>query len=148
MHISEVDLNYAQYYPLSERYVSLFPRDGSAVDESAERKKPPMWAEIERRMEDGTLNKLRHRTSTSPTTPKASSSSKKKIQAVPKPKVKPAEPIIFEGNRRERRRQEGKSKEKPQEKVKKSAKTYEVHDVEAPPRDVDEGSDGGGFFEE
>lgn len=67
MHIYEVDVNYAHYYPLNERYISLYPQRGKeeegqeakakALDPS---KKPELWAEIERRMEEGTLKELRY----------------------------------------------------------------------------------------
>lgn len=72
MHIAEVDLNYTQYYPLYQRYISLYPqRDGDGSrsghqDEHIEDsiKKPPMWAEVEKRMVEGTLNQLRNGSST------------------------------------------------------------------------------------
>jgi hypothetical protein len=64
MHIVEVDLNYTHYYPLNERYVSLYPQKGSEEEEKTEgqdaAKKPPMWAEIENRMDEGTLKELRY----------------------------------------------------------------------------------------
>ncbi|KAH6682043.1 hypothetical protein B0J14DRAFT_501986 [Halenospora varia] len=66
MHEAEVDLNYTQYSPLSEIYVSLWPQkkdveDGQEPPKEAERTKPPMWAEVERAMEQGTLDRLRNR---------------------------------------------------------------------------------------
>jgi hypothetical protein len=72
MHVAEVDLNYTQYYPLYQRYISLYPqkdnngRDMSNQDEHVgdKTKKPPMWAEVERRMLDGTLIQLRNGTGT------------------------------------------------------------------------------------
>lgn len=67
MHIYEVDQNYAHYYPLNERYVSLYPQRGKEKPEDEEEsktidtsKKPELWAEIERRMEEGTLKELRY----------------------------------------------------------------------------------------
>lgn len=64
MHVVEVDLNYTHYYPLNERYVSLYPQKGPAEEEKPEgtdpAKKPEMWAEIEKRMEEGTLKELRY----------------------------------------------------------------------------------------
>ena len=67
MHVAEVDLNYTQYYPLNERYISLYPQKDSAIvnggqdeDVDTAAKKPPMWAEVEKRMTDGTLNQLRN----------------------------------------------------------------------------------------
>lgn len=65
MHIYEVDVNYAHYYPLNERYISLYPQRGKETEEDEEKtknptKKPELWAEIERRMEEGTLKELRY----------------------------------------------------------------------------------------
>lgn len=66
MHIYEVDVNYAHYYPLNERYISLYPQRGKETEEeegtktTAPTKKPELWAEIERRMEEGTLKELRY----------------------------------------------------------------------------------------
>lgn len=65
MHIYEVDVNYAHYYPLNERYISLYPQRGKETEEDEEKakqpsKKPELWAEIEKRMEEGTLKELRY----------------------------------------------------------------------------------------
>lgn len=63
MHIAEIDLNYAYYYPLNERYVSLYPERGEGerrVEARDPAERPPLWAEIERRTEEGTLNELRY----------------------------------------------------------------------------------------
>ncbi|MCJ1389512.1 18S rRNA maturation protein [Xylographa bjoerkii] len=73
IHEAEVDLNYTMYYPLAEKYQSLYPRTGSqeARDDSegneiggrGERKlggeRPPLWFLIERAMAEGTLEALR-----------------------------------------------------------------------------------------
>jgi hypothetical protein len=65
MHIAEVDLNYTQYFPLSEPYVGLYPR-ASVTDQSSgqagnAQAKPEMWAVVEKSMKDGTLDQLRNR---------------------------------------------------------------------------------------
>lgn len=67
MHIYEVDVNYAHYYPLNERYISLYPQRGKEEEDEKTRakaldpsRKPELWAEIERRMEEGTLKELRY----------------------------------------------------------------------------------------
>ncbi len=70
---AEVDVNYAQFFPLDKPYVSLFPRkreedgdeaskDSSAPrDGSAERKgDPEMWRKVKECMVDGTLDDLRN----------------------------------------------------------------------------------------
>jgi hypothetical protein len=96
MHVAEVDLNYAQYFPLSEVYVSLYPNKATP---DLEGPKPPMWAEVEKCMEDETLGRLRNRVSNAPV------SAPRKVQIKPaKPKPQ-APPVDTSGlNRRERRK--------------------------------------------
>lgn len=70
---AEVDVNYAQYYPLDMHYIPLFPRkkdptlDGEhyAADiegnDPAERKgSPQIWQKVKDCMAEGTLNSLRN----------------------------------------------------------------------------------------
>ena len=64
---AEVDVNYAQYFPLDQPYVSLFPRkesgsdDGSEGSGDAERKgDDSMWQKVKQCMADGTLDALRN----------------------------------------------------------------------------------------
>lgn len=71
---AEVDVNYAQYYPLDRHYVSLFPRkktkdddtgendiDAYEKDEAMERKgDSEMWNKVKECMADGTLDALRN----------------------------------------------------------------------------------------
>lgn len=72
MHVAEVDLNYTQYHPLYQRYISLYPPkdgDGSEIGNQDVHmedttNKPPMWAEVEKRMVEGTLSQLRNSTGT------------------------------------------------------------------------------------
>lgn len=59
-----IDMNYTIYHPLTEKYQSLFPRQGSAGGkETPARKlvteKPAMWKVVERCTADGTLEALR-----------------------------------------------------------------------------------------
>ena len=95
MHVAEVDLNYTQYCPLSDVYVSLYPNKTAP----GEGPKPPMWAEVEKCMEDGTLNRLRNRV------PAARATTPRAVQARPA-KVKPQAPEVDTSglNRRERRK--------------------------------------------
>lgn len=109
MHIAEVDLNYTQYSPLSERYISLYPQKKSSAEEedssgdSGPPVKPSMWVEVEKCMEEGTLTRLRNRRSTTETQKPKSLAVR---PAKPKPKPKPATvPDTFGLNRRERRSQ-------------------------------------------
>ena len=70
IHNAEVDLNYALYHPLTEKYVSLFPRketqgqrDGTdttgAETVQGRQHKPAMWAVVESCMGVGSLQALR-----------------------------------------------------------------------------------------
>ena len=62
---AKIDLNYTIYYPLTEKYQSLFPRQGgtNGGEETPARKlvmeKPAMWDVVERCTADGTLDALR-----------------------------------------------------------------------------------------
>ena len=70
IHEAEVDLAYTMYYPLAEKYQSLYPRTSAQGSENekeiggrGERKlggqRPPLWGLVERSMADGTLEMLR-----------------------------------------------------------------------------------------
>lgn len=166
MHVVEVDLNYTHYYPLNERYVSLYPQKGAEEEENTKEKeavKPPVWAEIEKRMEDGTLKELRYgvreghaerpksqKPKPSATKPRLASENqtfKKQTERTEQPRQKervPEQPD-YGLNRRERRKAMLKSGAiKPA----KAAVKETVHE----PIGNDEGNDGnisdGGFFEE
>lgn len=76
IHVARVNLNYTIYYPLTEKYISLYPKSHGDVtgvadensgsgSESKEHKqtsggpRPPIWSIIEKCMEEGTLDDLR-----------------------------------------------------------------------------------------
>jgi hypothetical protein len=73
IHAARVNLNYTIYYPLTEKYIALYPKsktsdkDGadSGSESEAEQKtrddeeKPPIWSVVEKCMEEGTLGQLR-----------------------------------------------------------------------------------------
>jgi len=70
IHNAEVDVNYALYHPLDEKYQSLYPRNGDVIgmtedgtDHQRARKagttKPAVWKMIESSMTNGTLEALR-----------------------------------------------------------------------------------------
>ena len=61
---AKIDLNYTIYYPLTEKYQSLFPRQGNTYTGKNPRRKPvtekpAMWDIVERCTADGTLDALR-----------------------------------------------------------------------------------------
>jgi hypothetical protein len=81
IHIAQINVNYTIYYPLSEKYISLYPQDkkkktsatsddededGSDSDELlpksgvSKNEKPPLWAIVEKCTANGTLDKLRN----------------------------------------------------------------------------------------
>ncbi|KAF7949052.1 hypothetical protein EAE96_008225 [Botrytis aclada] len=162
MHILEVDLNYTQYYPLSETYISLYPPKGSGEDaeDKATKEKPPMWKEVEKCMEEGTLDRLRNRKPdvTVSTTKPVKLPERKLIKPKSTPKPKPvvqAPAIDTTGmNRRQRRAQRG-VKDSRATKIAKNkstgfSKNQAFGAVEG--ARADEAQDGnvsdGGFFEE
>lgn len=120
LHVAEVDLNYAQYSPLAEPYISIFPAkrkngsededdqediDGGAQDDT----RPPIWKEVETAMEEGSLNRLRNRAPTLPPKPVKTISKPTTETKVPnKPArtiAKPTPEVDTTGlNRRERRK--------------------------------------------
>lgn len=67
-------MNYTIYYPLPEKYISLYPKTKEKSDDAAasasesdskdhkqeyEGAKPPLWSVVEKCMEDGSLDALR-----------------------------------------------------------------------------------------
>lgn len=154
MHVGEVDLNYTQYFPLSETYISLYPPKSSAGAEvedcrADEGSKPLMWAEVEKSMEEGTLTRLRNRTVTAQVGPPKRTERK---NAIPKPKVQPK--IDMAGmNRRERR---GLNRIKDVGRTKNNSIGFEKNQdfgasqaIQAGADDIEDGGESdGGFFEE
>jgi hypothetical protein len=70
IHNAEVDVNYALYHPLDEKYKSLYPRNGAVVGmtedgtdhqrvRTAGTTKPAVWKVVESSMTNGTLEALR-----------------------------------------------------------------------------------------
>lgn len=76
IHAARVNLNYTIYYPLTEKYISLYPKtkgqttDDAAADSGAENvtqdkkddtkeEKPALWSVVEKCMEEDTLGLLR-----------------------------------------------------------------------------------------
>jgi hypothetical protein len=154
MHIAEVDLNYTQYSPLSEIYISLYPQQKSSEDSEDGPKaedsqpKPPLWSEVEKCMEDGTLHKLRNRVGNAPV------QKAKPLEIRPgKTKQKPAPVPDTSGlNRRERRSQQrvqegskkGKNKSMGFEKNAIFGASQSVQRNET----VEDDDSDGGFFDE
>jgi hypothetical protein len=160
MHIAEVDLNYTQYCPLSETYVSLYPQKSSAADgedggtaepEPEPAPKPAMWAEVEKGMEEGSLDRLRNRVSMTRVLTAPRSLEMK--PAKPKPTTQAAIVDTTGMNRRERRSQRTKDMFAGRTKNKSMAfERNQTFGAQAALENGGNGEDGGdsdgGFFEE
>lgn len=155
MHIAEVDLNYTQYCPLVETYVSLYPqKKGDGEEDDAKGQEPPskpaMWAEVEKAMEKGTLQRLRNRVINVPSQPP------RVLQIKPaKKKQMPAAADTSGMNRRERRAQAGIRGVKEPVKVKNKSIGFERNQVfgamegaKISKREAEGEESDGGFFEE
>lgn len=156
IHNIEVDYNYTQNCPLAEIYISLYPlKEGpkEVSKDDTSRPKPPMWAEIERRMEEGTLSELRNRAPLAPIVKKVMKPEKPKVQVIrpAKPKVIPASTDTTGMNRRQRRKQLGVTNTEPTKTKHKSIgfeKNAAFGAAEAAKFNGYKKDDGGGFFEE
>ncbi|KAK0722885.1 hypothetical protein B0T26DRAFT_739982 [Lasiosphaeria miniovina] len=151
LHIAEVDVDYAIYYPFLERYLSLYaaPAAEAKDDEkptavhALDTPRPPMWYEIEKTRGYGkaALEKIQNRRSEQDASPKPSSRPAKAVSAVgkqqpaagagPSSARKAIGPDTSAMNRRERR----------------AAMRNDKASGKAADGD-DSGSEGGGFFEE
>ena len=58
LHEADVDLHYTLYCPIHQKYTALYAAKGAEVGREAG--KSALWLEVERRMEEGTLNDLRN----------------------------------------------------------------------------------------
>lgn len=155
MHIAEVDLNYTQFSPLSEPYISLYPQKAATEENSEDGPKtdslpkPPIWTEVEKCMEKGTLNKLRNRAgeiSVTKSKPLEVRPSKPKPQAAPQPDTSGL-------NRRERRSQQ-RAQDGGNKKGKNKSMGFEKNAIFGASQNVqrndqadDDGDSDGGFFE-
>lgn len=149
IHIAEVDLNYTQYYPLTETYIGLYPQKNVGGDDSGpkqgERSKPPMWVEVEKCMEEGTLNRLRSRSSNIPIKPP------KTLEIKPaKPKRQSSAGEVTGMNRRERRSQMELRKTKSNRSIGfEKNKAFGASMLGGAKKKIDEAEESdGGFFEE
>lgn len=63
VHVAEIDVNYAIYHPLTEKYRSLFPPVDTADGHTVRRlvaERPDMWKSVEQCTADGSLEALRN----------------------------------------------------------------------------------------
>ncbi|KAH6850263.1 hypothetical protein B0I37DRAFT_339483 [Chaetomium sp. MPI-CAGE-AT-0009] len=140
LHVAQVDIDYAIYFPFMEPYISLYA--AAAAGEQGETSKaalylrsprPPMWTVVEKTREDGqaALEKLQNRR---PQTDSGSEATRQPTQDDVTSKQQPTKKA------RKGAPQPGTktSKSKPNQTKGQARRT----------KDDDEGSDDGGFFEE
>ncbi|UNI14343.1 rRNA-processing protein efg1 [Purpureocillium takamizusanense] len=168
LHVAEVDEAYTLYHPHIEPYISLYgnakPADGD--DETADKapaaklalkaERPPMWAEVEKTMEQGleALQRLRERRSADGSTPAPRRPTLKKSSGANKTPLKPRQEQGQEQNHETHPKAQHGDKHKPAGAGERSSKTALnrrerrrlMRETMAAEEDAD--SDGGGFFEE
>lgn len=59
VHSADVDLNYTMYFPLAQKYLSLYVSAGGKEAASPDEQKPPGWYVVEKAMRNGSLQRLR-----------------------------------------------------------------------------------------
>jgi hypothetical protein len=145
LHVAEVDLDYAIYYPFLEPYVSLYksPAGEKKGDEPTALQylhapRPPMWSVVEKIREEGkaALEKLQNRQAE--TGPEEDSS--------PAPK-EAGQPKTQSSNKKHEEKQSKPEKERSFQKGKPWEKAKAAHLAVGASDDGSDG-DGGGFFEE
>jgi len=153
IHVADVDLNYTQYYPLSEIYVSLYPKKSPGDETTAEpAPRPAMWAEVEKCMEDGTLSQLRNRVSTTQALTAPKPLTLRPAKPKPKPEPQAAAPDTTGMNRRQRRSQMASTRDMFLGKTKHKSMAFEKNRAFGATQAARSHGDGddsdGGFFEE
>ncbi|KAL2164577.1 hypothetical protein VTH06DRAFT_3794 [Thermothelomyces fergusii] len=167
LHVAQVDVDYARYFPFMEPYVSLYAAAAAAADKDETNAaahylrtpRPPMWELIEKTREEGqaALEKLQNRwpqeraRSSTPPRPPAK-------QAADKQHSVEKSEMGEKGGKSERRGKSERGGQKPGSKGPKpgSAKAQQKHSRKNKDEDDDrdsdsdsgESSDSGGFFEE
>ncbi|KAK3379417.1 hypothetical protein B0T24DRAFT_155271 [Lasiosphaeria ovina] len=155
LHIAEVDVDYAIYYPFLERYLSLYaaPAAEAKDDEkptavhALDTPRPPMWYEIEKTRGHGkaALEKVQNRRSEQYAPPKPSSRPSKAVSAVKK-QQQPAAGAAGAGSS-SARKAIGPDTSAMNRRERRAAMRNDKASGKAAGGD-DSGSEGGGFFEE
>lgn len=170
IHVARVNLNYTIYYPLTEKYLSLYPKskgkpeevgaESASESDSKDRKKydgdakPPLWPAVEKCMEEGSLDLLREgKLNIGADGQKISAAGKKSAVTAEsqKPKIKKEhreekgrKDVPEKEKRYSRHAESNKKREKPDRKDRGREKS-KVYDV---PAEADGNDSDGGFFEE
>ncbi|KAJ5676255.1 rRNA-processing protein efg1 [Penicillium macrosclerotiorum] len=168
IHAARVDYNYTIYYPLTEKYISLYPKSkdeasneadaisGSESDSKEQKKttdsKPAIWSVVEKCMKEGTLDLLREgKLNIGPDGKQTQSSSDNAAtDSLPAEKMSKKEgmtkkTVTFSGKDR-RAPREDKRADQPVKPARKDHKQGRQKTYEAPAPDDGNESDGG-FFE-
>lgn len=140
LHIAQVDIDYAIYYPFMEAYVSLYAgsnaggkgekdekEDKSKADQYLRTPRPPMWAVIEETREKGktALERLQNR----------------------RPQQQPAEDDASMTKEAKKGDKKGDKSQNAKTKAKSRGGGAAKETTRASDNDEDSDSDGGGFFE-
>lgn len=159
IHITEVDINYAKYFPFLEPYISMYksPKATEKEDEksSAEHalhsERPPLWSTIEKAMEEGesALERLRDRRQgpesgeVLPPQPGGAAAARKAKASKKAKKEKQAEPPKHSEDSGPKKAEGAKKWVNPYKKKMQDAREGTKHEEASGSE-----SDGGGFFEE
>ncbi|EEH05044.1 conserved hypothetical protein [Histoplasma capsulatum G186AR] len=167
IYVTQVDLNYAIYSPLTEKYISLYPNqrrdkktpepdpEDSNIIRNNSGEKPPLWYTVEQSMKDGTLELLRDGKlgigisgqKTSNNGPLAVLG-RKNNETVSGSSVATEGDSKQQGRKKDKEKQHDVKKSKEQEGSKNSGpRRHDVHMDDQNNDDGDDDSDGG-FFEE
>jgi hypothetical protein len=140
LHVAQVDIDYAIYFPFMEPYISLYAAAAAGEKEETSKAavylrtpRPPMWTVVEKTREEGqaALERLQNRR------PQADSGSEAAQQPAQDDVTSKQHPKK-KGRKGGQQRGAKTSKSGPNQKKGQAGRT----------KDDDEGSDDGGFFEE
>ncbi|KAJ5944686.1 hypothetical protein N7516_004854 [Penicillium verrucosum] len=154
IHTCQVNLNYTIYYPLTEKYISIYPSGKpDATDPKSELQtqetksndaKPPMWSVVEKCMEEKTLDLLREgklHINANGEKIQASSSGTTTVTDTHTEKSKKGE------QQKEKHVSKGDKKSSKKEKAARSERAPKKHEASEPANAEDQDDSDGGFFE-
>ncbi|KAK4863434.1 hypothetical protein LT330_002212 [Penicillium expansum] len=158
IHTCQVNINYAIYYPLTEKYISIYPNGKpDAADPGSELQKeetksndakPPLWSVIEKCMEEKTLDLLREgklHINANGEKIQTSSSSTATVTDAHKEKSKTKETKAPTQKEKHASKDDKKSSKK--EKPARSERASKKHEEPQPANTEDQDDSDGGFFE-
>ncbi|KAK4106629.1 hypothetical protein N658DRAFT_415965 [Parathielavia hyrcaniae] len=138
LHVAQVDIDYARYFPFMEPYVSLYAAAAAGEKDATNKAahylrtpRPPMWAIVEKTREEGqaALERLQNRRPQTSVSAEVADKPAKRNVSVKQSSSK-------------------KTKEAPEPKTKNPARGKPNKTSEDETAEDSDDSDGGGFFEE